>query len=701
MSKVKRYNLPNKEELKTQRELFLEFQKVWSLEKVKNMTLEDYTSILKDNQNRNDFTFWIESKLDNLGSIWGGSSFKFGIYKRNSNEDKGSNNSYSYNDDYGWYTKYGEDIQTAFKTVKENIIKVIEYSMQNDLKSIEKIDLGNAFKWKIAFHYQNVDDIKIVNIFATKVLEKIYFDKFQGKKLEIYQIHQSLLNDKKYTIEELIQNISVPTWNKYTLEMNEEDLNELEDDMDFMTWINKNARQDNGELYSSRSKENESSKTRTLKDVEKYQSLEELVQYINDTKFDKIKNDKPGRNFIYTIRVYSDYLNEKFYKQNQILNKEEQEKRFGLWLQIRLNNKENFIQEIENLKNEFLEKYNKDLFSIYKLRELRDILGEEEYQKTIKSKNTLKEFARFLVKDYDSSIENIFFNLPKYINYSHQLIFYGAPGTGKSYELNKRAEDNFSENNIERVTFHPSLTYGAFVGSFKPYSKDEKITYKYIAGVFIRHLVKALKNENENYLLIIEEINRANTAAVFGDMFQLLDRDKNGESEYEISISDELKEYLDKESVKNLKNNKLYLPNNFYIWATMNNADQGVMPLDTAFKRRWDFEYMPLDADSENKKLSEIEEKWNKLRKAINEKLLSLGINEDKLLGFYFLNGKALENEENYLKALQNKVLMYLYEDVLRHCRVKVFGNLAFANISQMSLEDIEKLFVNKQNEAE
>lgn len=181
MSKVKQYKQPSEEELKDQRNLFLEFQNVWSLEKVKNMTLEDYTSILKDNQNRNDFTFWIESKLDNLGSIWGGSSFKFGVYKRNSNEDKGSNNSYSYNDDYGWYTKYGEDIQTAFKTVKENIIKVIEYSMQNDLKSIEEIDLGNAFKWKIAFHYQNVDDIKIVNIFATKVLEKFILRSLKRK----------------------------------------------------------------------------------------------------------------------------------------------------------------------------------------------------------------------------------------------------------------------------------------------------------------------------------------------------------------------------------------------------------------------------------------------------------------------------------------------------------------------------------------
>ncbi|WP_275583463.1 AAA family ATPase [Campylobacter sp. RM5004] len=211
----------------------------------------------------------------------------------------------------------------------------------------------------------------------------------------------------------------------------------------------------------------------------------------------------------------------------------------------------------------------------------------------------------------------------------------------------------------------------------------------------MRHLVKALKNENENYLLIIEEINRANTAAVFGDMFQLLDRDENGESEYKISISDELKEHLDKESVKNLKNNKLYLPSNFYIWATMNNADQGVMPLDTAFKRRWDFEYMPLDLTKEDEEqLQGLKLEWNKLRKNINKKLLSLGINEDKLLGFYFLNSKALENEDNYLKALQNKVLMYLYEDVLRHCRAKVFGEKTFAQI-----EDIRNIFLNQQEQ--
>lgn len=332
----------------------------------------------------------------------------------------------------------------------------------------------------------------------------------------------------------------------------------------------------------------------------------------------------------------------------------------------------------------------RDLYAHFLI--LKFDLGEE-YWKNFKKLTDIKSNENYFINQ-----NNMQSNVTK-INIFHQLIFYGAPGTGKSYKLNIKAKDNFNESNIERVTFHPSLTYGAFIGSFKPYSEDGKITYKYIAGVFIRHLARALKNQNENYLLIIEEINRANTAAVFGDIFQLLDRDESGKSEYEISMSDELKEHL--KSVGCLEINKLHLPSNFYIWATMNNADQGVMPLDTAFKRRWDFEYMPLDANSEDKKLSEIEEKWNELRKAINEKLLSLGINEDKLLGFYFLNGKALENEANYLKALQNKVLMYLYEDVLRHCRAKVFGNFTFANISQMSLKDIESIFIDKQNEAE
>ena len=152
----------------------------------------------------------------------------------------------------------------------------------------------------------------------------------------------------------------------------------------------------------------------------------------------------------------------------------------------------------------------------------------------------------------------------KWRSKSHQRIFFGAPGTGKSFELNKEAKEYFGDN-YERVTFHPNYMYGNFVGAFKPFPKvlkkndgtiktdedgniQESITYEYIPGVLMRQLVNAFKNPTQDYLLLIEEINRANVAAVFGDVFQLLDRNSKGESEYSIATSKELQEFLKKKA---------------------------------------------------------------------------------------------------------------------------------------------------------
>ncbi|HFZ5088001.1 TPA: endonuclease, partial [Campylobacter jejuni] len=154
----------NEEQKKNIENKFLEFQRIWTLEKVESMTLEEYTSIKKDNQDRNDFTFWIENILDDIGSIWGGSSFKFGIYKRNSNDDKENLKGKIYNDNYAWLSKYGNNQDEAFDKIKQTIIDIIQASKNNDLETIENIDFGDAIKWKIAFHYQDVNNIKIVNI---------------------------------------------------------------------------------------------------------------------------------------------------------------------------------------------------------------------------------------------------------------------------------------------------------------------------------------------------------------------------------------------------------------------------------------------------------------------------------------------------------------------------------------------------------
>ena len=196
------------------------------------------------------------------------------------------------------------------------------------------------------------------------------------------------------------------------------------------------------------------------------------------------------------------------------------------------------------------------------------------------------------------------------------LIIFGAPGTGKSHLLRSAyegAEAPFA-GRYERVTFYPTYSYSQFVGTYKPVMKfvdgEEKIAYQFVPGPFLRQLVRAVNDPGHDYLLIVEEINRANAAAVFGDVFQILDRRDDGESEYSIGASEDIVRYLQGtvglgEPVLTPEAKRFFgmataddeptgecalkLPNNFYIWATMNSADQDVFHLDAAFKRRWDF----------------------------------------------------------------------------------------------------------------
>lgn len=296
--------------------------------------------------------------------------------------------------------------------------------------------------------------------------------------------------------------------------------------------------------------------------------------------------------------------------------------------------------------------------------------------------------------------------------FAHNRILFGAPGTGKSYTLNHEKDELLADGGeYERVTFHPDYSYANFVGTYKPVPhKDtdgkDAITYSYVPGPFMRTYVKALQNSKTGtpkpFLLVIEEINRANVAAVFGDVFQLLDRGDNEVSEYPIQATEDIKKYLASPDVLGGSPEdyaEIRIPDNMFIWATMNSADQGVFPMDTAFKRRWDFTYLGID-DSETgiigKKviLGQGEYRriveWNELRKAINAELITYKVNEDKLMGPYFISKKNLPEGEmfdpaSFTRIFKNKVLMYLFDDAAKQKRPSLFAGCEEGSRTQYS----------------
>lgn len=286
---------------------------------------------------------------------------------------------------------------------------------------------------------------------------------------------------------------------------------------------------------------------------------------------------------------------------------------------------------------------------------------------------------------------------------SLQQIFYGAPGTGKSFKIKR---DTKNQSKI-RTTFHPDSDYSTFVGCYKPtmnedvkYDKEgneksctKQIEYAFVAQAFLKAYVNAWKfycsaedGTAKAQYLIIEEINRGNCAQIFGDLFQLLDRNEDGYSTYPIVADTDIQRYLSKEFekvnipdslnaiyddydgniVEDIKNGiVLALPNNLYIWATMNTSDQSLFPIGSAFKRRWDWKYMPIDTKKENWNI-EVDGKkysWSDFLETVNEQIFEVTKSEDKKLGFYFCraNNHVVDAEK-----FVGKVIFYLYNDVFK-----------------------------------
>lgn len=287
-------------------------------------------------------------------------------------------------------------------------------------------------------------------------------------------------------------------------------------------------------------------------------------------------------------------------------------------------------------------------------------------------------------------------------------IFYGAPGTGKSYKVENILR-SIPDEKKERVTFHPEYDNASFVGGYKPISElnaakgEEEIKYKFVPQTFVNIYIKAWKDLDSKYYLAIEEINRGNCAEIFGELFQLLDRNSN----YSISPSKELKEHLQKElgiDHEGIKGGKMKLPSNLILLATMNTSDQSLFPMDSAFKRRWAWEYVPINYNELNEDGSANTSfdylvkmdasktfKWIDFIKAVNSQIkVNSNLGMDKCIGNYFINAK---NNEIEIEELVNKAIFYLWNDVFKDEENSIFPeNVTYEDFFPVKTKGVENL---------
>ena len=278
-------------------------------------------------------------------------------------------------------------------------------------------------------------------------------------------------------------------------------------------------------------------------------------------------------------------------------------------------------------------------------------------------------------------------------------IFYGAPGTGKSHQVHT-VECKGAEKVV--TVFHPDTQYSDFVGSLKPQTGVDSngnpvVTYQFRPGPFTNALVKAKSYPDKHICLVIEEINRAPAAAVFGELFQLLDRKENGQSTYKIDAADpDMLMHINKKlcSVGMAELSQLEIPANLSILATMNSSDQAVMPMDAAFKRRWNFQYTDIDftnpdAPNHNFKIAtsfgEYDISWVDLAQIINDVLIDCNVPEDRLIGPFFLTKKEMNDEVTAQETLNGKLFVYLWDDVLRHIGAKKIFSSKFKTFGRLS----------------
>lgn len=690
-----------------EKRLFDEFQNTWNLEKVKNMTLEEYTGI-KSSGERNDFTYWIEKKLENLGSIWGGSSFKFCVYRRDSTEAKEQYKGRAYNENYAWLEKYGSTPEKAFEKVKTLIIQVIEYSQNNELTKIDEIDLGHAYKWKIAFHYQNPDDMKMFCIFQQNTLKKIAENELSNGNLPTSQIYMKLMSDKKYTLEDSCNERSIPLWKKYNINDDSYDENSQSN-------INKNKVDTTkttpplnqilygplgtGKTYSTVDKvlevlhcygeidtipkERKDKKAlfdkyckgdnRQIEFVTFHQSFsyEEFVEGIKPKFVKKSKNpsnetEKKSKKMIYKVKsgIFKEICNRALYKEYQFKSGESE---------IQANTKTRVWKISIVAKSEDKKLRDEVLKHCFEKGEIRIGWSDNRTQEQISmlGRNDRSSIYQFEKEADIGDIVCVFENANgdiKGIGMIEESKFYWDDDTDNSEALKLyprvRKVKWLSKEHINIRDLNGGI--GLTLKTFYPLDRVDATELLTKCKLDEKNLI--IDNTQKPFVLIIDEINRGNISKILGELITLIEPSKR------IGASDEEKARgIGDESLEvtlPYSNEIFGVPSNLYIIGTMNTADRSIALLDTALRRRFEFiEMMPdckelqkiwLVGNDEDYENSSIDE-WNAERAkvlyeiltAINNRIEFL-LDREHTIGHAFFFEKAIKEDGYFVLSLDS-----------------------------------------------
>nr|WP_321264431.1 AAA family ATPase [uncultured Sphaerochaeta sp.] len=640
------------------------FKKEWPLSKVQNMTLEEYTKTKSDKEKEepDSFTYWIEAKLQDCGSIWGGSSFKFGIYSRSDKTEKIDGRGLKYTQKYAWYKKYGETHEEAFVNVKNNVVKIIEAVSRDDLSAIDDIDLGVAYKWKIAFHYQ--PDFKnpiIIGIFNPQVLKFLN----NNVELNISEYHKALTRRKG---NEDVFTYARNLWSDYQRSLVPEIIDSSENRMENLNTI-----------YFG-----PPGTGKTFKVLQFLEKLDETyVQNLSPNDRDSI-NIPLGDAVVWHLAPG---------RGGRLWNKLSQGNRIGYeWCGNNLGDLRNltFNNGHRSIIKRFSEVKEGDYFAIirgYELFGLAKALHDYDYSRAIHTDFPFQTVEVEWIRIFSQPIllnatQTMAFcrlnNGTRWDSFIQGLAENGIVMT-KNPESEMTAEDILErKHDYEIVTFHQSYSYEDFIEGIKPVlseegdSEDNSISYHIEKGIFLlacdraaqkagySDLQSALEttkaerkikfNQAAPHYVVIDEINRGNIANIFGELITLIESDKRLGGDHEV--------------IAKLPYSKSYfsVPANLFIIGTMNTADRSIETLDSALRRRFTFKatYPNIEVIIQP---DDLEIDLRKLLTALNERITQV-LDMDHTIGhasFCELHN-APDSLEALVKILDNKIVPQLQE---------------------------------------